>query len=596
MGAFAAVLNDDHAADPAVVERMLAAAPHRGSRVDRLSTGRCSLAIANAPEVPPDASLAESDGLAAAFSGRLDNLEDMAKRFLELDSVQAGSTPAELILAIFRALGDGTPSVLRGVFGGAITDGTRLWAFRDHMAFGGLYYRQEPHRIFVASEAKQVVAGSGINAEPDLDAVERYFYADVDDATPCALKGVNRLPKATILHSDGRTARSRRYWDPLSLVETGRYTDEEIVERFHELMTQAVGRVLTGNDCVSLSGGVDSPAVASFGAEAHLAMSGRRLGAISMVFPSYPAVDESTFIQKVVERYPIDLHAYEPSARPLDDIERWVRLCDGPVPVHPPAEAAEHYTMAHSLGYTTMMGGDLAEFVIDRRYSLLSYLLAHGRWAAVPGVIASQRDMGVGWPAIARQFAHPFVPRSLMVARERRTFSGPEGGFPDWLDERRVNEVNARFVLAPRTRWRTEQIAFFVGPAIGTEADEIIQAVCGVRNRRPWIDIDLTEFFLSLRAEVKFPDARMKTLVKRLLRGVVPDEILDRSKKTFFNDRILGTIDWDALRRWLVEPSYPIHGVDYRALAQRIEAKDFAIGDHKWAVDLAKTHAFLAQW
>jgi asparagine synthase (glutamine-hydrolysing) len=182
MGAFAAILNDDHAADPAVIERMLASAPHRGSRVDRLAVGRSALGIVNAPEVPADASLAERDGLAAAFSGRLDNLEDLAKRFLEQDSVQAGSTPAELILAIFRTLGDGTPSVLRGVFGGAITDGTRLWAFRDHMAFGGLYYRQEPRSIYVASEAKQVVAGSGINAEPDLDAVERYFYADVDDA------------------------------------------------------------------------------------------------------------------------------------------------------------------------------------------------------------------------------------------------------------------------------------------------------------------------------------------------------------------------------------------------------------------------------
>jgi asparagine synthase (glutamine-hydrolysing) len=596
MGAFAAILHDEQAADSAVVQRMLAAAPHRGSRAEDLSVGRCSLGIVNTPDGPFDASLAASDGLAAAFAGRLDNLEELAKRFLEQDSVQAGSTPAELVLAIFRRLGHETPSVLRGVFGGAITDGSRLWAFRDHMAFGGLYFRQEPRSIFVASEAKQIVAGSGISAEPDLDAVERYFYADVDDTTPCALKGVNRLPKATILLSDGRTARSHRYWDPLSVVETGRYTDEEIVERFHELMTRAVGRVLTGSDCVSLSGGVDSPAVAAFGAEAHLRMYGKRLGAVSMVFPSYPAVDESPFIEKVVERYPIDLHAYEPSARPLDDIERWVRLCDGPVPVHPPAEAAEHYTMARSLGYTTMMGGDLAEFLIDRRYSLLSYLLAHGRWGAVPRVIASQRDMGVGWPAIARQFVHPFVPRSLMVARELRTFSAPEGGFPDWLDERRVNEVNARFVLVPRTRWRMEQIAFFVGPAIGTEADEIIQAVCGIRNRRPWVDIDLSEFFLSLRAEVKFPDNRMKTLVKHLLRGVVPDEILDRSKKTFFNDRILGTIDWDALRRWLVEPSYRIPGVDYDALAARIEAKDFAIGDHKWAVDLAKTQAFLAQW
>ena len=242
------------------------------------------------------------------------------------------------------------------------------------------------------------------------------------------------------------------------------------------------------------------------------------------------------------------------------------------------------------------MGGDLAEFVMDRRYTLLSYLFSHGRWGAVPRVVSSQRDMGTGWIDIAKQFIHPFVPRAVMVERERRTISGPAGGFPDWLDEHHVNDVNVKFVLTPWSRWKVEQTAFFVGPAIGTEADEIIQAVCGVRNRRPWIDIDLAEFFLSLRAEVKFPDARMKTLARRLLRGVVPDEIRDRHEKTFFNQRILGTIDWDAVRRWLVDPPYRLRGVDYEALAERIDRREFAIGDHKWAVDLAKTHAFLAQW
>ena len=45
--------------------------------------------------------------------------------------------------------------------------------------------------------------------------------------------------------------------------------------------------------------------------------------------------------------------------------------------------------------------------------------------------------------------------------------------------------------------------------------------------------------FLSLPAEAKHPDSNYKGLVRRLLRGRVPDEILDRTQKTVFNDSIL---------------------------------------------------------
>jgi hypothetical protein len=172
----------------------------------------------------------------------------------------------------------------------------------------------------------------------------------------------------------------------------------------------------------------------------------------------------------------------------------------------------------------------------------------------------------------------------------------PERAAPAWLDGHHLNAVNAENLVSPWDRYRWEQVGFFLGPPIGAEADATVQAVCGVRNRRPWVDVDLAEFFISLPAEVKFPDFRFKTFAKRLLRGRVPDEILDRRDKTYFNARLMGTVDWESLRRWLVEPSYRLPGVDYGLLADKIERREFTIGDFKWAVDLAKTHAFMSLW
>ncbi len=591
MGAFAAVLYPDAPGSPGVVTRMLAAAPHRGSRREVAVRGRAGVGIGNQPG-ETDAWLSDTEDYLAAVTGRIDNLTDLAKRYQEQES-RGGASPSDVVVSVFRSLGDDAPAVFRGVYAAFVTDGRRAWTWRDHLSFGQSLYRQDARGFFVATEAKQVVEGAGIAKEPDVETVEGWFFGEVERGeTPAALLGVRRAARGIVLTSDGRRTHRRRYWDPDIVFETARSSGDELVDRFDHLMDQAVERVLTGNDVVSLSGGIDSPAVAAYGAERHLELSGRPIGALSMVFPDFPEVDESRYIQTVARRYALDLHTFQPSARPLDDIGDWVRLCDSPCPIHPPAEAAEYYRLARSLGYTNVVGGDLAEYGTAQRAGLLGHLVAKGRLRTVPAVIRSQRDIAISWLGIARQLLSPIVPRSMMAARRRMSVPGG----PAWLDEPRVRAANADAVVAPLRRYRWDQVGFFVGPPIGNEADATVQAACGVLNRRPWVDVDLAEFFISLPAEIKYPDFRFKTFVKRLLRGRVPDEILDRTDKTYFNTRILGTIDWDSLRRWLVRPSYRMPGIDYDVLAEAIDRREFTIADFKWAVDLAKTHAFMALW
>jgi hypothetical protein len=127
-------------------------------------------------------------------------------------------------------------------------------------------------------------------------------------------------------------------------------------------------------------------------------------------------------------------------------------------------------------------------------------------------------------------------------------------------------------------------------------ADDLCQELAGVRTRRPWGDVDLWEFFLSLPAEKKHPDAMHKTLVRSMLRGRVPDVILDRTDKTYFDDSITRNIDYVALRRWLKDPPAHLGGVDYGVLMDRIDRADLELVDYLWARDLANIHAFLSTW
>jgi asparagine synthase (glutamine-hydrolysing) len=595
MGSLAAILNSSGRPDEATVRRMLAAAPHRGSPDEVVVQGRCALGIANRQDLP-NAAIATEDGVAAAFVGTLDNMGELANRLggpRTLDPI----TPATVLASAFRRWGEDTLTELRGMFAAVVTDGRSMWAFRDHMALGQLCWRQEPQALYVASEAKQVVAGSSVSAEPDMEVVERIFWLEIDENLPSALRGVHRLPKASILVSDGDRPMPRRYWDPSSLLETARLTPEEISSRFDELLTQAVGRMLSGQDVVSLSGGIDSPGVAGYAAPVHLERFGRSLPALSKIFPDYPTVDEREYIEAAAEYIQMPLHMFKPEARPLDDVVRWARLCDGPIPVLPPAQAEEYYREAKALGFRNILTGEFAETVYDRREHVVPHLLMRGRLPTVWKHLRDQRVRGYSLVALGRQLASAFVPAPLLSAYARhRRVRVDDTWFVDWLDHGRIRATLVDDSPATRRRWRRYQLVTFYGSPIALEADETCQVASGVRVRRPYGDVDVIEFMLSLPAHLKFPDHRSKSLARSLLRGRVPDLILDRTDKTAFNDFFMSRIDWETMRRLLVNPKHRIGGVNYDILADRLDRQDLTIPDYKWALDLAKCHAFLSLW
>ena len=97
MGAFALYVPGDGPADAAVVRRMLASAPHRGSRFDVDVVGGCALGVSNF-EDRTDAWLAVEGTMGALVVGRIDNLAELAKRALEHEP-RLGATPAEVVLA-----------------------------------------------------------------------------------------------------------------------------------------------------------------------------------------------------------------------------------------------------------------------------------------------------------------------------------------------------------------------------------------------------------------------------------------------------------------------------------------------------------------
>ena len=596
MGSLVAALFRGGPPDERRLQTMFDVAPHRGDSTRHVASGRSILGISDHAD-RPEGDVAEADGSVAAITGSLDNAAELARELDANGRPLDPRRPAAVVLEGFRVHGDAFLGRMRGVYAGAVSDGETLWSFRDHIGFRTLFYRDDPGMFLVATEAKQVVAGAGIPKEPDLDVLESIFFREFTDSTPAALRGVRRIPKASVVRVSADGAGIRRYWDPASLIETGpSLDDDELLERFEQIMTQATGRTLTGNDVVSLSGGIDSPAVAAFAAPQHLERYGAPLSGLSALYPDQPSVDESAYIEEVASFLGLPLFTYDRRAEPLGRVREWTELVDGPVPRLLLSDAEEHFAYAKKFGFRSMLTGEIAEFVIDMRRFLLAHLLRRGRLRPLYEHIRDQHAKGASPPGIAKQLASAFVPRSLeLLYMNSRTL--PDGLRPPaWMDEDRYNRSSADFAVAAGERWRQQQLLGFIGPGLTLEAEEIAEDALGVRLRRPWADVDLWEFFLSLPAEQKFPTVERKGLVRKLLRGRVPDVILDRRDKTVFDASIEARIDYGDLRRWLLDPRARIGGVDYELLADQLRSETLDVPAYQWARDLAQVHAFLSLW
>jgi asparagine synthase (glutamine-hydrolysing) len=591
-----AILGRTAPPDESIARRALAAVPYSAPEVTLRRLGSCLLGVALQSDLL-DGSVSADGPLIAAMDGRLDNASELQQECLAAGAPPMSSTDADIVVAAFQKFGPEVVNRFRGAFAGAVTDGRTVWAFRDHVGFRVLFYRDDPQQFILASDAKSVLAAAQLPAEPDFEVLEAIFFGGLPSHTPSALKGVSRVPQGMVLTTGMEAGVTwKRYWHPRELLEKGRFGADEARERFLVLLEQAVKRTVTGHDVLFLSGGLDSPAVAAYAAPEHLRRTGRPLGAMAVVFPDLPAVDERPFIELVAQRHGLELHTYSTSARALDDVEEWSRRLGTPVPMLSIPEVWEAYQRAHALGYRNVLTGEFAELTYGKFPHQLAHLLLRGRLRALYQVIRAEHlEFGASRRELVQDALTGFVPgRIINWWMAMRGKNAMHKVLP-WIAPSRYNPYKSRhdFLVPARDRWNDLQLYGTSGSTITMDADATCAAIAGVTIRRPLADIDLWEFFLGLRAEVKFPVLQWKALARQALRGVIPDEILDRPKKTLFDDHVMRQVDYPTLERLLVRPQYRMKDVNYELLAQRIERRELEF--HEWlrARELARIHAFL---
>jgi len=235
-------------------------------------------------------------GLTITAGARLDNrLELLDQLGIREGSIRFTIPDSEIILLAYQRWGKDCVGRMDGDWHFAVWDdrARELFLARDPQGNTGLYYYHNSRFFAFASTKKALLALDSIPKRPDLLRISQVLTAWPGDGILSGYEDILRLPPAHRMTVTPDGARVDRYWFPEHIPELKLKTDDEYLDAFLDVYTQAVSTRLRGEQPVgvTLSGGLDSGSVTALAASIL-----REKGKTLTAFTSAPLSDPSQFV------------------------------------------------------------------------------------------------------------------------------------------------------------------------------------------------------------------------------------------------------------------------------------------------------------
>lgn len=585
---------DGRPAGADVLQRMADILRHRGPdgegfwRDGALGFAHRRLKIIDVSE-RADQPMSTPDGrLVLVFNGEIHNYLELRGE-LEAAGIRFRSTSdTEVALWSYRHWGEACFERFNGMWAMAFWDADRgnLLLSRDRFGIKPLYYAVAGPRFAFASEAKALAEVFPEERRPCPQALHAFlrgafpdggegtFFANIRQVAPGHLLRVT-------LGGEART----RYWSFQPGREEPRSDAEE---KFRWLLDDAV-RLRMRSDVpvgVLLSGGLDSSAVARL-AVPHATLP---LHAFSLQYAD-PNIDESAYARIAAGTDgAFVVHWIEPHPLPLlETMRAQVWHHDAPCPSrgrypawHLMRETARHVRV--------VLAGDGSD----------EMLAGYPRFI-LPAMLDRLRLQRAGPLRVWRELKDLSVVMTGTRSPWRRIFANPllrRLGAPTWPSHQILTPAFLRNQpppdpLAVPEAWvrpgAPRPYRSFLNNALWIEfthaglpetchADDAVSMAFSVEARAPFLDHRIAEFLFELPFHEKIRDGLTKSLLRRALRGILPEEIRLRRPKlgfpaplnTWFKDPARAP----ELRDFLLGGTCVRNGVfDRRKLARRLDVR-----------------------
>lgn len=499
------------------------------------------------------------DGTAwIVLNGEIYNFPELRERLAERGHRFYTRTDTEVVVHAYDEWGERCVEQLNGMFAFAVWDTQQrtLFLARDRLGIKPLYYAVTSDGLTFASELKALFALPGLRREVDLAALDDYLALEYVPSPRCIITGVQKLlPGHTLTWKlAGGGAHVRQYWDidlGAGEGEPDRKPLREHADELRSLLLECVRKELISDVPlgVFLSGGIDSSTVAAMMAQ----LTPGNVNSFSIGFAD-ASFDESAYAREVANHLGTNHRELilEPSM--LSDLVPAVTeqldepLADASiVPTYLLARfARRHVTVALGgdggdelfAGYPTLLAHRFATY-----YQRMPGLIRRRLLAPLVGRFPVSMDnlsldfklkrfvLGAGYPLGERHVRW----LGSFTSEERAELLTPE--VSDYLGRSQRNDLVAEHLARHVLRDPLNQV-LYLDMKMYLENDILVKLdrasmMASLEARVPLLNVDLVEHVARLPVSLKLRGQRSKYLLKRALRGVLPNPILQRGKKGF---------------------------------------------------------------
>src|SRR6201988_4503895 len=460
----------------------------------------------------------------------------------------------ETILHLYEEYGERCVDFLRGMFAFAIWDQRRkqLFIARDRLGVKPLYYvHTADGSLFFGSEIKTVIEAGAVKPELNFRVLPDYLANHATSGEETLFVGVKRLlPGHRILWRDGEL-KVERYWDvSFANQDAERLSDDEYVAQWYELFRESVKLRLMADVPLGmfLSGGIDSSAIAAV-------MSGmvnEPIKTVSVAFNEREA-NELEYARIVSNAFKTNHH--EVVVSPDDFFAALPKLVwheDEPL-AHPSSVALYFVSLLASEHVKVVLTGEGSDELLAGygryRKTILNLSLGAKYRRLTPSPLQNALRSGVqGLPSsrarqkLLRSFLNVapdiesiyFDNFAVFPLATQADLLSPEslervGRIDPYEGVRRVlGETDAESFL---DRLLYTDIKTYLHELL-MKQDQMSMAT-SIESRVPFLDHKLVEFTCRMPERLKLRGGTTKYILREAMKGVLPEQILSRSKMGF---------------------------------------------------------------
>lgn len=463
--------------------------------------------------------MSNADGsLWVVFNGEIYNYIELRAE-LEAEGWRFRSrSDTEVLLAMFERHGPDAFKRLNGMFAAAFFDKrtNQLTLVRDRIGVKPLYYGDTGSDLVFGSEIKALMQHPGLQRGIDRHALAEYLTFHFPLRNRTIFQGVSLLEPGCYATFAGGALTVRSYWS-LSYHSGAAPDRREAVADLREILRGALARQVRSDVPIGtyLSGGMDTGSISALAAPMispfHSFTCGFEtrgmLGLESFFDERRDAADLAALLGTIHHEYEV---------RP-EDLERLVpevmwHLEDPRVGISHQIYKLAQMVRQNVIVVLSGTGGD--------------ELFAGYGWRYQP--VHELSDMG----AFQQRFYDVWARIRTDEQRGELLSDSVAGDLQGWTPRTSFAEELAPFAdEAPLHRALAFEMRNFLQGVL--LVDDKLTMAHSIESRVPLLDNEVVEFVNHLPAQWKYDGAGTKIILREALRGILPDEVIDRRKQGF---------------------------------------------------------------